>query len=87
MVCCVCAQGRNVDQAVMRMEYWAKALLRRDQILLFAPTLDHSISDDHPVRLLDEILRAQDWSAGEVTYDGTRGRPPIPPWVVGGVIL
>ena len=69
------------------MEYWAKAPLRRDQILLFAPTLDHSISDDHPVRLLDEILRAQDWSAWEVTYDGTRGRPPIPPWVVGGVIL
>jgi len=69
------------------MDYWAKAPLRRDQILLFSPTLDDSISDDHPVRLLDEILRAQDWSAWEQEYDGTRGQPPIPPWVMAGVIL
>ena len=69
------------------MDYWAKAPLRRDQILLFCPTLDESISDDHPVRLLDEILRAQDWSAWEQEYDGQRGQPPIPPWVMAGVIL
>jgi len=69
------------------MDYWAKAPLRRDQILLFSPTLDDSISDDHPVRLLDEILRAQDWSAWERHYDGRRGQPPIPPWVMAGVIL
>jgi hypothetical protein len=41
------------------MDYWAKAPLGRDQILLFSPTLDDSISDDHPARLLDEILRAR----------------------------
>jgi transposase len=69
------------------MEYWAKAPLRRDQILLFSPTLDDSIGEDHPVRLLDEILRVQDWSAWEAEYDGTRGQPPIPPWIVAGVIL
>ena len=69
------------------MEYWDKASLRRDQILLFAPTLDESVSEDHAVRLLDEILRGRDWSVWEVEYDGTRGRPPIPPWVLAGVIL
>ena len=69
------------------MDYWAKPPLARDQILLFSPTLDDSISDDHPVRLLDEILRAQDWSAWEQEYDGRRGQPPIPPWVMAGVIL
>ena len=69
------------------MDYWAKAPLHRDQILLFSPTLDDSISDAHPVRLLDEMLRAQDWSAWEQEYDGRRGQPPIPPWVMAGVIL
>ena len=69
------------------MDYWAKAPLRRDQIVLFAPTLDASISNDHPVRLLDELLRGQDWSAWMAEYDGTKGQPPIPPWVMAGVIL
>jgi transposase len=69
------------------MEYCAKAPLRRDQILLFHPTLDDSISEDHPVRLLDEILCAQDWSSWEAEYDGTRGQPPIPPRIMAGVIL
>lgn len=69
------------------MGYWAAAPMRRDQAVLFYPTLDDSISDDHPVRLLDEILRAQDWSSWEAEYDGTQGQPPIPPWVMAAVIL
>ena len=69
------------------MDHWAKAPMRREQIHLFTPTLDSLISDDHPVRLLDEILRAQDWSAWEQQYDGRLGQPPIPPWVMAGVIL
>jgi transposase len=69
------------------MDYWAKPGLDRQQAMLFYPTLDQSISDDHPVRLLDEILRALDWSAWEQQYDGRRGQPPIPPWVMAGVIL
>jgi transposase len=69
------------------MEYWAKPGLGRQQAMLFYPTLDQSISDDHPVRLLDEILRALDWSAWEQQYDGRRGQPPIPPWVMAGMIL
>ncbi len=69
------------------MEYWAKPRMARDQIVLFSPTLDASISDDHPVRLLDEILKGLDWSAWEAEYDGQKGQPPIPPWVMAGVIL
>ena len=69
------------------MEYWAKPRMARDQIVLFSPTLGASISDDHPVRLLDELLRGLDWSAWEAEYDGRKGQPPIPPWVMAGVIL
>jgi transposase len=69
------------------MDYWAKPVLDREQTLLFYPTLDSTISDDHPVRQLEEILRGLDWSAWEAEYDGTRGQPPIPPWVLAGVIL
>ena len=32
----------------------------RDQIVLFSPTLDDSISDDHPVRLLATIDRIEE---------------------------
>jgi transposase len=69
------------------MEYWAKPRVARDQIVLFSPTLDASISNDHPVRLLNEILKGLDWSAWEAEYDGQKGQPPIPPWVMAGVIL
>jgi transposase len=61
--------------------------MARDQFVLFSPTLDSSISDDHPVRLLDELLQGLDWSAWEAEYDGQKGQPPIPPWVMAGVIL
>ncbi len=69
------------------MEYWAKPRMARDQMVLFSTTLDASISDDHPVRLLDELLHGLDWSAWETEYDGQKGQPPIPPWVMAGVIL
>jgi transposase len=69
------------------MDYWAKPRLDRQQTLLFCATLDESVSEDHPVRLLEEILRAQDWSAWESEYNGHVGQPPIAPWVMAGVIL
>jgi len=69
------------------MDYWARPALDRRQVVLFAPTLDESISDDHPVRLLDEILGGLDWSVWTAEYDGRKGQPPIPPWVMAGVIL
>jgi hypothetical protein len=52
------------------MDYWAKAPLGRDQTLLFYPTLDQQVADDHPVRLLDEVLQQMDWSAWEGEYNG-----------------
>jgi transposase len=69
------------------MDYWARPGLDRDQALLFYPTLDQNISQNHPARLLEEILRVQDWSAWELEYHGGRGQPPIPPRVMAGVIL
>ena len=72
------------------MDYWAKAPRPRDQTVLFSPTLDHMIHEDHPVRVLDEILRAYDWSIWKASYVGAvtrRGQPPIPPRVVASVIL
>jgi transposase len=69
------------------MDYWAKPGLDRHQALLFCPTLDETVGQDHPVRLLDEILSALEWSAWESEYNGHVGQPPIPPWVMAGVIL
>jgi transposase len=69
------------------MDYWAEAPMKREQMVLFAPTLDAMIAEDHPVRLFDEILRGCDWRDWEAKYHGARGRPPIPPRVLAGVIL
>ena len=49
--------------------------------------LDESIGENHPVRLLDEILRGLDWLSWEREYHGERGQPPIRPRVMAGVIL
>jgi transposase len=67
--------------------HWAETPTPRDQMALFSPTLDDAISQDHPVRLLDEILRRQDWSAWVTPCSDHRGRPPIHPRVLAAVIL
>jgi len=59
----------------------------RKQVLLFFPTLDDSISEDHPVRLYDEILTSCDWSSWESQYVLVAGQPPIPPRIVASAIL
>ena len=69
------------------MDYWAKPGQDRLQALLFYPTLDETVSQDHPVRALEQILRGLDWSAWTQEYNGHVGQPPIPPWVMAGVIL
>ena len=71
----------------MATDYWAKPGLDRSQALLFYPTLDASVSQDHPIRALEQILRGLDWSAWTQEYNGHVGQPPIPPWVMAGVIL
>ena len=69
------------------MSYWNTPPMDRAQGLLFYPTLDAVIPEDHPVRLFDEILSGLDWSAWEARYHGRRGRPPIPPKVMASVLL
>lgn len=68
-------------------DYWAEAPMQRQQMVLFAPTLDAMISPDDPVRLVDEVLARLDWSAWEAEYDRICGQPPIHPRVVASVIL
>ena len=70
-----------------RNEYWAKPKIVREQAVMFAPTLDEVVSADHEVRLLDEVLRTQDWAEWEAHYSGWRGQPPIHPRVLGGIWL
>jgi transposase len=69
------------------MARWAAAVMDRTQIAMFSPTLDAMISDDHPVRLFDEILRRMDWSSWESRYVLVQGQPPIHPRVVASVLL
>ena len=59
----------------------------RDQIVLFPKKLDEAIASNHPVRLLDDILRRIDWDPWEAKYSLVRGQPPIHPRVVAGAIL
>jgi transposase len=69
------------------MANWARAKLDRRQAVLFSPTLDERIAEDHPVRLVDEILRECDWRDWERHYCGDLGQPPIHPRVMAGAIL
>jgi len=69
------------------MNYWAEPTMQREQIALFAPTLDSAIAGDDPVRLVDEVLAGVDWSAWEGEYHGSRGQPPIHPRHVAAAIL
>lgn len=69
------------------MDYWADAPMNRQQMALFAPTLDAMINDDDPVRLFDEVLGGMDWSTWEAAYDGKRGQPAIHPRYVAAALL
>lgn len=42
---------------------------------------------DHPVRLLDEILDELDWTKWEAVYVGKKGQPPIHPSILCKVLL
>lgn len=69
------------------MAYWAQAPVPRDQMVLFASTLDERIPEDHPVRLFQELLAGRDWSAWEGHYCGLAGQPAIHPSVVASALL
>src|SRR5271168_4479014 len=65
---------------------WAQPSRTRDQIVLFAPTLDANIPDDHPVRLFDEMLKSLDFKDWERRYFLLDGQPPIHPRIMAAVI-
>lgn len=69
------------------MTRWAEAPLDRTQRMMFSPSLDHMIPEDHPVRLFDEILGGRDWSAWEAHYVPNVGQPAIHPRTVASVVL
>lgn len=69
------------------MVHFAVPPVGRDQLTLFTEKLDDIIDDDHPVRLLDDILEKIDWTAWENSYVLTRGQPPIHPRYLAGAIL
>ena len=69
------------------MSHWSAAPMDRNQVVLFAPTLDQSLADDHPVRLFAETLAAFDFSEWERMYVRVVGQPPIHPRVLAGCIL
>ncbi|XZE20449.1 transposase [Pirellulaceae bacterium SH449] len=70
-----------------KFSYWQDAPMPRDQLVLFAATLEERIPQDHPVRLLDEILDALDWTKWEAVYEGKLGQPPIHPSILCKVLL
>jgi transposase len=69
------------------VDYWAEAPQQRQQMTLFAPSLDDMIAADDPVRLVDEVLAGLDWSAWEADYNGKLGQPPIHPRHMAAAIL
>ena len=67
--------------------YWQDAPMPRDQIVLFAETLEERIPADHPVGILDEILDQMDWADWEGEYHQRKGQPPIHPSMLCKVLL
>ena len=55
--------------------------------MLIPTALEEIIPDDHPVRLVDEILNRLDWTTWEATYHGAFGQPPIHPSVMAKNVL
>lgn len=70
-----------------KLVYWQEAPQPREQLVLFAETLEERIPEGHPVRLLDEILSYIDWTDWEAEYNGHVGQPPIHPQVLCKVLL
>ena len=52
--------------------YWQDAPMPREQLVLFSSTLEERIPEDHPVRMLDELLDRLEWKEWECDYHGSR---------------
>lgn len=69
------------------MTRWAEPPMDRTQTMMFCPTLDAMIDEDHPARLFDEILAGCDWSRWEAHYEVKVGQPAIHPRIVASALL
>jgi transposase len=58
----------------------------REQLILYARTLDEVVPEDDPVRTLTAFLEQVDWRPWEDAYVGC-GQPPIHPRYLAGAIL
>ena len=62
---------------------YASAPIPRDEIALIPRTLGDLIAEDHPLRLIDELLSKLDWTGFEQKLKiERRGRPPLPPQIL-----
>lgn len=67
-------------------DYWADPPVDRQRFGVYS--LNTIISDDDPVRLVDEVMSQIDWSTWEMEYRRSgRGQPAIHPRVLASVIL
>ncbi len=71
----------------MMEKRWAQAPGPRDQLLLYAESLDDAVPAGHAIRLLERCLLLVDWGPWEARYAGRRGQPPIHPRLLAGSIL
>ncbi len=70
-----------------KANYWQDAPVPREQLVLITTSLEDRIPEDHPVRILDEILGRMDWTEWESKYHGKLGKPPIHPSVLCKTLL
>ncbi|MCM2375267.1 IS1182 family transposase [Aporhodopirellula aestuarii] len=76
-----------MSQRSRKANYWQDAPMPREQLVLIPTALEEVIADDHPVRLVDEILDELDWTDWEATYHGSKGQPPIHPSIMAKIWL
>lgn len=76
-----------MSQRKPKASYWQDAPMLRAQLVLVPTALEDLIPENHPVRLVDEILDSLDWTQYEADYHGRRGQPPIHPSVMSKVLL
>ena len=69
----------------MTKNKWAQAPRPRNQLSIWC--IDEQLAPDHPIRRFDALLRKCDWTPWEAEYENSRGRPPIHPRLVAGLIL
>jgi len=76
-----------VSQRQRKTSYWQEAPVPREQLVLIPTALEDLIPQEHPVRLVDEILDKMNWNTWEATYNGGFGQPPIHPSVMAKILL